>query len=59
MSFGFIKQVVDSIFIYDITVYARFLVFRDEKRFRFTFQVGKFFIGISIINHICTITIFN
>ena len=34
MSFGFIKQVVDSIFIYDITVYARFLVFRDEKRFR-------------------------
>ena len=59
MSFGFIKQVVDSIFIYDITVYARFLVFRDEKRFRFTFQVGKFFIGISIINHICPITIFH
>ena len=52
VSFRFIEKMVYPVFIHDITVYTRLFVLRDKKRFRFSFQVRKIFIGIRIINYV-------
>ena len=52
VSFRLIEKMIYPVFIHDITVYTRFLVLRNKKRFRFPFQVRKIFIGIRIINHV-------
>ena len=52
MSFRLIEKMIYPVFIHDITIYTRLFVLRDKKRFRFSFQVRKIFIGIRIINYV-------
>ena len=54
MAFGLIEEMIYSVFEYDIPVDARVFVFRNEKRFRFSFQVREIVIGIRIIDDIRT-----
>src|SRR5690606_17329947 len=57
--FGFVEQVESAILVYDITIYAGFSILWSEQHFWLSFQIGKTFICIRIINNIWPVTMFH
>ena len=57
--FGFVEHVESAILVYDITIYAGFSILWSEQHFWLSFQIGKTFICIRIINNIWPVTMFH
>ena len=59
VSFCLVEQVVDAIFVDNVSVDTRFLVGRNEQRLGFAFKVGEVGIGIGVIDNVGAVTVFH